>query len=116
MLIHFPSWLVLAVIMAGIGLFPLRLAAATDLNKEFIESFYRVQTNETDARLKIQSKGGQPEAKVGPTAGVDASNASATVEGNDPSWVGKFLQLLILFLLGLIIYLLSRRSRSRDHY
>lgn len=116
MRMYFPSWLALAVIAAGVVSSPVRLTAADDLNKEFIESFYRLRPDDADAFLKVQKSEAKPGAEASSSKESSDTNASAAADDNDPSWIGKFLQLSIFFLLGLIIYLLSRRSRSRGRY
>lgn len=113
MLKHLSSWLLVSVFWAGL-VFPVgQLAAADDLNREFSDSFFRLKSQDDDANLKIRQGVAKPDREIG--THVTASNVKA-VDDNDPSWIGKFLQMAIIVLLGLVIYLLSRRSRNRSRY
>jgi hypothetical protein len=102
--------------MVGVVAYPVQITAAEDLNKEFVDGFYRLSPNDADVFLKVQKSTAQPETDVGLGVRGTNTNQKPVVDENDPSWIGKFLQLSIIFLLGLIIYLLSRRSRSRGRY
>jgi len=90
-------------------------ASEDDLNREFIERFFRLGAADADAGLRITENGAVPDPGIAPAAQTNKIERSG--EGaNDPSWVGKFLQIAIIVLLGLIVYLLSRKSRARSRY
>jgi hypothetical protein len=84
--------------------------ALEDLNREFTEGFFRSSEMDEDARIRI--------AEVKPDEGltVESNEAKVRADTNGPSWVGKFLQLSIVFLLGLIVYLLSRKKRAKGRF
>jgi len=83
--------------------------ALEDLNREFTENFFRLGTNDEDAQLKIAEGAAKPDEGTN-------SKSSEPKDAGGPSWVGKFLQLSIVFLLGLIVYLLSRKKRVRGRF
>jgi len=84
---------------------------AEDLNREFVENFFRPDADSADGSLRIARTEARPDEGTAPVL------ASDKAEGNGGSfWVGKFFQLAILFLLGLIVYLLSRKTRARGRY
>jgi len=88
-----------------------RVMALEDLNREFTENFFRLGTEDEDARLKIAV------SEVKPDEGAAAQAKSGEPkDSGGPSWVGKFLQLSIVFLLGLIVYLLSKKKRARGRF
>jgi len=96
---------------------PERVLALEDLNREFVEAFFRPGADEPD-RLRPAGSGATPDPGFTPAERPGSTEGS--IDGvSDPSWVGKFLQLAIIALLGFIVYLLSRKSRTRGrgrHY
>jgi len=110
------TWISLAVLTVGAFAFPRVLSAADDLNKEFVENFFKLRPDDADVFLKIQKSGAKSGTEAALENPVSNTNAGSGSDENDPSWIGKFLQLSILGLLGLVIYLMSRRSRSRARY
>jgi len=88
-----------------------QISALEDLNREFTENFFRLGTNDEDARLKITVSEAKPDEGA-----ASAVKSNETKEMDGPSWVGKFLQLSIVFLLGLIVYLLSKKKRARGRF
>jgi len=92
---------------------PAQAFPAEDLNREFTENFFRLGAADMDARLRVAKSEARADEGLEPVNGREGAEAS---EGNDPSWVGKFLQLAIIFLLGVIVYLLSRKKRGRGRY
>jgi hypothetical protein len=88
------------------------VSAVEDLNREFTENFFRLSADDDDAKLRITAG----EAKSNEGAVSAAAKTNETSESGGPSWVGKFLQLSIVFLLGLIVYLLSKKKRARGRF
>jgi hypothetical protein len=102
------SWLLLLVCVLGAGM-PMRAFSLEDLNREFTDNFFRLGAADGDASLRVTKSEAQPDEGLG---AAEKGDEGKGVESKDPSWVGKFLQLAIVFLLGIIVYLLSRKKRA----
>jgi len=88
----------------------------TDLNKEFVENFFKLKSGSSDISLRVYSdkKGVKVDSLDKQTS--KASTDKIGYDDADPEIAtppfGRFVQLLIIFLLGAMIYLVSRKSKK----
>jgi len=92
--------------------------AETDYNKEFSDNYFRLKEQDADLHIRVYRK--WPQTKVDSIGKQDKIPATKKKEekesGLSISALGKFLQISLVILLGILIYTLAQRSKKKNRY
>ncbi len=92
---------------------PVKAEKNEDLNKAFVDKYFKLSTNDADVHLKIKKK---LDAKID-INGSDNKSGSEKKNTDIPlTTLSRIFQFGLLLLLGVVIYMLSRKKKTKRRF